>query len=175
MDEARRPYLNRPKWPWVVAAFEVKCKEARSAFSASSSDFLRQSKLGRKARVQLFQYALTSFQRQHRTHLFEFSIAGTTGRVLRWDRSGCVVTTPIDLEEEPELFLNCLFRLARLGRAGQGFDSSVHPATRAEINRLREYTTTNDWLEGYKIWMLANRVDYPIYKVSRHWRLRVSF
>ncbi|KAI0745673.1 hypothetical protein C8Q76DRAFT_764828 [Earliella scabrosa] len=49
-------------------------------------------------------------------------LAGSHARLLRWDRSGCVVSESFDLHEHPELLCDFLWRFSQTSDAGRGHD-----------------------------------------------------
>ena len=51
---------------------------------------------------QLMAYAERHFFSQHRTGLFMLFVNGHVFRIIRWDRSGCIVTEALNYVETPE-------------------------------------------------------------------------
>jgi hypothetical protein len=131
------------------------------------SDLLRETDAGKKARVQQDVYALEMQNRQHRTHAFTLYIAGKSARIFRWDRAGCIVSTPINLISDPQHLLNCIYRLATGGRTAQGFDPTAQLVSKADIEKLRAYNPTNRYLQAYREYILHpdSLRHYPIHKV----------
>ncbi|TBU27058.1 hypothetical protein BD309DRAFT_859388 [Dichomitus squalens] len=66
--------------------------------------------------------------RQFRTFLFSISLSGSSARLLRWDRSGCVVTEAFDIRQDPETLCEFLWRFSQTSNAGRGHDTSVQLA-----------------------------------------------
>lgn len=58
------------------------------------------------------------FSRQNRMFVYSVSVRGTSARIFRWDRSGCVVTSSFDIHEEPDLLqlVEILTRFAQYPR-----------------------------------------------------------
>ncbi|KAI0309001.1 hypothetical protein OF83DRAFT_1024807, partial [Amylostereum chailletii] len=52
---------------------------------------------------QMIAYAATQFASQHRVFIFSFLLMGDYARLLRWDRSGVVVTERFNWKTDPTL------------------------------------------------------------------------
>jgi hypothetical protein len=81
---------------------------------------------------QLTAYATSILGAQYRTHLFMVLIVEKYARLIRWDRSGAVVTEPIYFNKEPHLF-NFLIHYDIADPEARGHDSTVGLPTEAEI------------------------------------------
>lgn len=86
-------------------------------------------------------YALEIQARQHRVHLFSISIAGSYARLLRWDRSGIIVTESFDLLVRPDLLSEFLARFAFASEHERGHDGSVEAASPQEELLFRDVVT----------------------------------
>ena len=62
---------------------------------------------------------------QFRTCLFSLTISGSTARIMRWDRSGVLVTTAFDYKASPQTLIEFVWRFVRAGKVQQGFDPTV--------------------------------------------------
>ena len=162
---ARRPYIARAAWAWMVSVGEVKTAEKHAGYLFESGGLFNNSDEGKRARAQFAKYAAEIMTRQHRTHLFTFYISGTYARLFYWDRSGCVVTTPIDLVRDPRPFYLFIFRLVHGKPDIQGYDPSVVDASAAEIDAWRRYSTTNKYLQKYRDRALEDESKFPVYRV----------
>lgn len=85
-----------------------------------------------KARGQHIAYVVEIFARQFREFFFSISMAGSRARLLRWDRSGCIVSDSFDIRTRPELLCEFLWRFAQVPPAGRGHDITVEPALAEE-------------------------------------------
>ncbi|KAF8121694.1 hypothetical protein EV363DRAFT_1405624 [Boletus edulis] len=67
----------------------------------------------------------------YRTHVFSAFIVGSYARLIRWDRSGAIVTAPINYRQDPQLldFFTCYDEADRWVR---GHDDSVRKASPEE-------------------------------------------
>ncbi|KAL1939421.1 hypothetical protein VTO73DRAFT_9977, partial [Trametes versicolor] len=87
-------------------------------------------------------YAMEIQARQHRVHLFSISIAGSCARLLRWDRSGIIVTKSFDILTCPHLLCDFLARFAFASDYERGHDGSVAMASPQEELLFRDVVTT---------------------------------
>jgi hypothetical protein len=76
--------------------------------------------LGQNAR-----YAHVVQTRQFRTCVYSISVAGTTARLLRWDRSGVIVTKSFNYKTNPEILANFVWRFSMATSEQRGFDCST--------------------------------------------------
>lgn len=70
-------------------------------------------------------YAHTIHTRQFRTCVYSISIAGSTARLLRWDRSGVVVTRRFDYKSNPKPLIDFTWRFSKAADKDRGFDLSA--------------------------------------------------
>lgn len=71
------------------------------------------------------QYAHIVQTRQFRTCVYSISVAGSTARLLRWDRSGVIVTESFDYKSNPEILVGFVWRFSRATNEQRGFDCSA--------------------------------------------------
>ena len=83
--------------------------------------------LGRNTR-----YAHVVQTRQFRTCVYSISVVGTTARLLRWDRSGVIVTESFNYKSEPEILVGFVWRFSKATKEQRGFDPSAAAATSEE-------------------------------------------
>ncbi|KAA8912634.1 hypothetical protein FN846DRAFT_765578, partial [Sphaerosporella brunnea] len=103
---------ERLHWPQVRVVGELK----------SNAD-----KDGRdKAFVQLANYVREIFGTQpQRSWVLAYTLCGAVMRVFRFDRSGAVASTPIDIHESPHVFLGALKGFAMMDSEQIGFDPTI--------------------------------------------------
>ncbi|OJT06873.1 hypothetical protein TRAPUB_2279 [Trametes pubescens] len=77
-------------------------------------------------------YAMEIQARQHRVCLFSISMSGSRARILRWDRSGIIITQSFDILTHPELLSEFLARFAFASDHQRGHDMSIGMATQKE-------------------------------------------
>ncbi|KAI0641602.1 hypothetical protein C8Q79DRAFT_929659 [Trametes meyenii] len=77
------------------------------------------------ARSQITAYTHTTFLFQHRNALYSLFVNGQEFRVLRWDRSGVVVTKKLNYVEDPIPLLKFLVYFGRLSDSEQGIDMTA--------------------------------------------------
>lgn len=122
---------------------EIKPRRAQDAFSQQSDFTTLEKNNGQSAstRGQLISYAAAVMSRQHRSFMFSISICGHFARLYRWDRSGCTVSSLVDLHEHPEILAYFLWCYSKLSAAERGFDPTVELPTRQEAKLLRDAIT----------------------------------
>ncbi|KAI0368999.1 hypothetical protein BV20DRAFT_421596 [Pilatotrama ljubarskyi] len=79
----------------------------------------------KKNRGQLMSYAVLVFENQHRTHHFTLVILGSKARIIRWDRSGVIVSKKFDYIEKPVLLGKFIWRYARMTPDQRGHDMTA--------------------------------------------------
>ena len=83
-------------------------------------------------------YAHVVQNRQFRTCVYSISVAGTTARLLRWDRTGVVVTESFNYKSEPGILINFVWRFSKATNEQRGFDGSARAVDSPE-ERQRFY------------------------------------
>ncbi|KAH9950845.1 hypothetical protein B0H21DRAFT_706122 [Amylocystis lapponica] len=83
------------------------------------------------------------FLRQHRCFLYSVIILGTSARIIRWDRSGALVTTKFDYKEGPQTICEFLWYFGRMSSKDQGYDPSAVPV----VEGSDDYVLMNDKAE----------------------------
>ncbi|KAH9889874.1 hypothetical protein C8Q73DRAFT_652721 [Cubamyces lactineus] len=99
-----------------------------------------------KARVdrsfgQHIMYSTEVLARQHRTFVFSITMAGSSARLCRWDRSGLIVSRSFDIRKRPDLLCDFLARFACASNSQRGHDESVEMATSEEETLFLETIT----------------------------------
>jgi hypothetical protein len=117
---------------------EFKGKPEEDAFLTEvppdSPSFLAVKKKPVSTSGQITSYAALQLESQYRTHVFSVLIVGDYARLIRWDRSGAVVTAPIYYRRQPELF-DFFTRYDQAERTVRGYDDSVRNATPSETGK----------------------------------------
>ncbi|KAJ8475424.1 hypothetical protein ONZ45_g15614 [Pleurotus djamor] len=93
---------------------------------------------GAETRGQLAMYASDICSRQHRTHLFMLYFFHPYVRILRWDRSGVIVTERFNYVTDCTPLVHYLYRFTRLDAAARGFDPTVTVASETEAEVARK-------------------------------------
>lgn len=121
-------------------------------------------------RGQLASYVAIQMSSQHRVFMFSVLIYGSFARILRWDRSGCIISEAFNYKTT-QLLSEFIVRYSQLTDAQRGIDNSTVPASSEESQQL------TDALKAYKIRVAPRNVDYlnptfdpryPTYKVTVH-------
>lgn len=132
---------------------EFKWKSSDDPFCCTGGDgsFPSTTKTARDTLGQITSYAAVQFGAQFRTHLYSIFICQDTARILRWDRSGTIVTEAIKYNESP--FLADFFRrYTKAPPAMRGIDTSVFEPTTSDLSDVRK--------------VLAWDRDIPLFKLS---------
>ncbi|KAH9949651.1 hypothetical protein B0H21DRAFT_819824 [Amylocystis lapponica] len=133
------PTYNRTIWATIRLSIEFK-KETTQDDPFDDDDPLNSfeaTALKRKAnRGQIIHSASEIFLRQHRCFLYSVIILGTSARIIRWDRSGALVTTKFDYKKQPQAICEFLWYFGRMSAEDQGYDPSVVPVTKEEYNLM---------------------------------------
>lgn len=162
----RMPYRGRCAWAWMKLFIEVKRTERTSGFKFTSPGFLNDGIDAELSRAQIAKYSSEIQLRQHRTHLFSLFICGMYARILRWDRTGAIVSEVIDLKKDWKVLYTFIYRFSKMSPSKQGYDTTAELATEDEIKKLRAYSSPNPSLMSFRDHMLYDLEGYPVYKVS---------
>ena len=166
MPQNHDSHLARNAWAWMTTGVKVKSEADHAAFNFRQGDpLLRDTVEGKKGQAQFAEYATELMVRQHRTFVFLIYILNAHARITRWDRAGCIVSTPIDLMNEPEQLLNFIHRLALMSDDELGFDTTAVLASEEEVDELQRITHRNPYAATRAGDILSNQILYPIYKV----------
>ncbi|TBU26673.1 hypothetical protein BD311DRAFT_698081 [Dichomitus squalens] len=87
----------------------------------------------RLVRGQLMSYAERVFTYQHRTALFMIFVNGLEFRIIRWDRSGCIVTEAlkyVETAEDTKRLLQFLYAFSKTSPEQQGVDTTAVPLSK---------------------------------------------
>ena len=167
LKQDRKRHIARCAWSWMMTFVECKCNEDTAPFFfTEGGGFLREGSDAVLGRAQIAKYASEIQLRQHRTHLFSMYFCHGYMRILRWDRTGCVVSEPVDMINEPTDILNFIYRLGRLTREQLGYDATTDVASATDIRSLERYQSSNADFIQYRNHMLHWQKEYPIHKVS---------
>lgn len=77
---------------------------------------------------QMVACAIESFARQYRTHLFSVFMTSSIARIMRWDRSGPIITTAINYRTHPEILASFFWRFSRMSHDARGCDMTIKAA-----------------------------------------------
>ncbi|KAI0641693.1 hypothetical protein C8Q79DRAFT_287183 [Trametes meyenii] len=123
----RLPIDGRPHWSDQLVAVEFKPHDTKRDPFDDRDDKKVESDAAERKRVrgQIIEYAEHIFRYQHRTALFMLLVIGRRFRLLRWDRSGTLVTKAVDYFENPDSLCEVLWRMSRLSDEQLGCDPSA--------------------------------------------------
>lgn len=114
----------------------------------------------RKCRGQLACYARAWMSLQHRTHCFVVWIGGSCARIVRFDRTGAIVTESFNIRSQSRLLLEFLWRMSCASRAMRGHDTTVSVvADPVEIELAKEKLA--QWAPDPKDSQTILKLDIP--------------
>ncbi|KAI0324401.1 hypothetical protein GY45DRAFT_1439094 [Cubamyces sp. BRFM 1775] len=122
---ASAPTDGKPHWSEQLVSVEFKRHGSQNDPFDDKKVLDTEVEARKNVRSQIMGYAEKVFERQPRTHLFMLFIVGRQFRVLRWDRSGVVVTPRIDYYLHPELLYEFLWRIGRASMEQLGLDPTA--------------------------------------------------
>ncbi|EPS95075.1 hypothetical protein FOMPIDRAFT_1133199, partial [Fomitopsis schrenkii] len=132
---------------------------------ASPAEFLRLHTAARQTLGQMTEYVSKVLRRQHRTHFFVVFVLRGRARIVRWDRAGAIISTPINFAQDSRLLHEFIWRYACMNEAQRGYDPTVVLATEEEIAAMRDCAAPNDWADRYRNGAIG-QPGWPIYKIT---------
>ncbi|KAL6308497.1 hypothetical protein BKA93DRAFT_516591 [Sparassis latifolia] len=121
---------------WALQCLAIICKphyHDDDPFAENAKSDKRNADCRKTTRDLLTTIASKVFSRQHRCFFFTVLILGDSARLLRWDRSGVVITEPFWYKRTPHLG-SFLWRFAHLSPVQQGCDSSAEVVQRGSVD-----------------------------------------
>lgn len=160
-DSDRENYAADVCFAWAASIVELKRKATDEILADTDTDAfdLVQGSSGR-----MLQYVGEIFLRQHREFVFTVFVSGKLARLERWDRCDAVVSQPFNWYDDPAPLLHFFAWLGAASPAQQGFDTSIRPASIAQVQELEEYKEMlrRNWeeerAERVKSWKAENEV-----------------
>ena len=128
-------------------------------------EFLRSHTAARRTLGQMTEYVSKVLRRQHRTHFFVLFVMKGRARIIRWDRAGAIVSTPINFAQDPRLLHDVIWRYACMNEAQRGYDPTAVLATEEEIAAMRNCPAPSDWADRYRNGAMG-QPGWPMYKVT---------
>ncbi|CDO76136.1 hypothetical protein BN946_scf184332.g6 [Trametes cinnabarina] len=121
------PTDGRTHWADQLVSVEFKRHETNKDPFDDRNDYSIEATADerKKVRGQIITYAEVVFRVQHRTFLFMLLVIGRNFRLLRWDRSGTIVTRAIDYVAHPEILCELLWRMSLQTDEQLGLDPSA--------------------------------------------------
>ncbi|KAH9835398.1 uncharacterized protein C8Q71DRAFT_859028 [Rhodofomes roseus] len=127
--------------------------------------FVRTGEAAERALGCMGKYIAKLLRRQHRLHIFTLYVFKGQVRVLRSDRAGTIVSTPVNFEADPSLLHKVLWRYACMNQVERGFDPTVTRATVEEIEAMRSCPAMNNAAGAYRDAAL-DQPGWPVYKIT---------
>ena len=115
---------------------EFKSDKSCDPFVDDGPDDIRSAtKNGSDCLAQITGYATCHMAMQPRTHIFQFMVIADYVRLLRWDRSGVVVTRKFDLNAKN--LVEFFWRFNHLGKADRGWDDTMKEPSKEELEEAK--------------------------------------
>lgn len=100
--------------------------------------FVRNTNAALDTLGQITSYAAAQLGAQFRTHAYSILIVKDSARIIRWDRSGAIVTEAIKYNESPHLAY-FFWHYSRAPPTIRGKDETVNPASTDEMHEARKF------------------------------------
>ncbi|KAF7439790.1 hypothetical protein PC9H_000126 [Pleurotus ostreatus] len=111
------------------------------------------------ARGQLVTYAVEICARQHRTHLFLVYIYFPYARLIRFDRSGALVSERLNFTKDCTPLNRFFSRFCRMDDIAIGYDPTVHVTSEAEAKFARKHLAA---------WAPDPKLERSVFKMDVH-------
>ncbi|KAI0066745.1 hypothetical protein BV25DRAFT_1849414 [Artomyces pyxidatus] len=158
---------DRVEWPDLELHLEVKTEKEDPFVDPSqgsdnrSCEFEHDSGVADKARGQIISYAQAQQSSQFRIFTFSVCLIGTNmARLIRWDRTGAVVSERFHWRGRSTTLVEFLWRFEHLSPEERGHDTNVTEASDDEVGlALPVLEASNHWPDG---------VPLPLHKILIH-------
>ncbi|TFY83845.1 hypothetical protein EWM64_g159 [Hericium alpestre] len=181
---------NSEKWTRMELPIECKPKtedpfldptekqKKHKSWNPKAHQFEKLAWLGTRPRGQITTYASAHMACQFRTFSFSICLLGEDeARLIRWDRSGAIVTERFNYTKEKNVLAEFLWRFNHLGPKARGHDLTVTPATSTEIElaKTKDYFSAAVNIHKVTVHNDADNLDY-YYLVSAptDWNLSLT-
>lgn len=124
-------------------------------------DFEKQADAAKRVRGQLITYAMNLHSMQPRVFSFQLLLCGSNARIIRWDRTGAVVTELFDWTQGAILY-EFLYRFNAATPKQRGLDTTARKALPEEKTQLRAALQTAGYSETD-----AMQPPFYVYSVSQ--------
>ncbi|KAK0467192.1 uncharacterized protein EV420DRAFT_1636220 [Desarmillaria tabescens] len=123
---------------------ELKLAAMNDAFSDEGA-LESSSELGHDIQGQLVSYINAQLGSQHHTHPFTVFICASKARLLRWDRTGVIVTRAFPYDSGESTYLQEFFwRFSHAGNVTRGWDTTVTVPTPDETAQAQHSLDTDE-------------------------------
>ncbi|KAH9936718.1 hypothetical protein B0H21DRAFT_699016 [Amylocystis lapponica] len=124
------------------------------------------SELRKKNCGQIISYASEVLMRQHCCFHFTVVVFGLYARIIRWDRSGAIVTRRFNYKDDPRILCRFLWRFCHLSDEKQGYDPTAvfvergTPDFASMMRASKKKANTRSRAELERVTLNINREDY---------------
>ena len=117
---------GKPYWADQILPVEFKSDDVSfDPFDDNQVNTSTDTITRKKVRGQIISYAELIYAVQQRVALFMLVVIGPNVRFIRWDRSGALVTRPLNYVENWKRFCNILWRIGQCSDADLGLDPTA--------------------------------------------------
>ncbi|KAI0648553.1 hypothetical protein C8Q79DRAFT_1067554 [Trametes meyenii] len=167
---------GRPRWADQIICVEFKRHETnKDPFDDWDEEQTDANSQARKeARGQIITYAEQVFRVQQRTALFMLLVIGRNFRIVRWDRSGAIVTRALDYVEHPGVLCGFLWRMSLQSDEALGVDPSAtrlrpEDADFGEMDEAAKVLDSDLATEERVLTEAEVRAGVQVFKYIREW------
>ncbi|KAI0641114.1 hypothetical protein C8Q79DRAFT_991709 [Trametes meyenii] len=114
-----------PAADWSAVELCIECTTGRDPFDDGAPDFVSKSDDGKKVLGRILSCIELIFKRQQRTCVYSVLMFGRMCRIIRFDRSGAIVTHSFNYRTMGCVLIEFLWRYARWDRLSRGHDPSA--------------------------------------------------
>ncbi|KAJ8489035.1 hypothetical protein ONZ45_g13731 [Pleurotus djamor] len=104
-----------------------------------SSEAAAAADLRKRNKAQIVACLVEMASRQHRTHIFMLFVFHPYARLIRWDRSGIIITEKFSYVDNCSPMVDFLWRFSQVSEAQRGCDTAVTLASTEEMTHTRKY------------------------------------
>ncbi|THH33086.1 hypothetical protein EUX98_g1138 [Antrodiella citrinella] len=165
--------MSRETWDWENSEIHIEVKTESDIFFHGLSTARYVANIVSTASVekvgQIGTYAAAQMSRQHRVCLFSLFVYGDFMRIIRWDRSGALITDAIDYRRSPRVLAEFLYRYSHMTRAQRGWDTTVERGTPEDAKMLSaaiEAYQSDKSLRQLPRMEVTLKECYPVYRMK---------
>ncbi|KAI0741122.1 hypothetical protein C8Q76DRAFT_823107 [Earliella scabrosa] len=118
---------EQTKWGAIELSLDVKPESVQDDDPDDDDDTPESQPAADRHLGQIQSYSTLVFDKQHRTHHFTVLFFGDMARIIRWDRSGTVVTEKFNYKTDSAILGRFLWRFSRMTPQQCGHDLTVVP------------------------------------------------
>lgn len=167
LAQKRKPFRGHISWDHMLLMIEVKADSSTRPFGSESEDIRPVGDERKKSRGQLAEYITAMLSHQHLLFAFQVQIYRCEVRLLRWDRSGVLISKPFNILGKYSPLHRFLFRFSKMSDVECGADLTASLASTKEITLMKDCFRDSKFPKSIKQrFALATMPNCPIYKLK---------